>query len=55
MSEKEILKQLQDLRTRVEQIESKIKDLPMIADATKTAKNKKRDKPTGHWEEDKYR
>jgi hypothetical protein len=55
MYEKEILKQLQDLRARVEEIESKIKDLPMIADKTKTTKKKKSDKTPAHWEEDKYR
>ena len=42
MNEKEILKQLQDLRARVEGIESKIQDLPMIVDATKTVTKKKR-------------
>jgi len=48
MNEKEILKQLQDLRVRVEEIESKIKDLPMIAEKTKTIKRKKRDKSPTH-------
>jgi archaellum component FlaC len=42
MNEKEVLKQLQDLRARVEEIESKIKDLPMIADATKKTTKKRR-------------
>jgi archaellum component FlaC len=53
MNEKEILRQLQDLRAKVEEIESKIKDLPMIVDATKMIK-RKRSKSPAYRKENKY-
>ena len=47
-AEEEILKQLQDLRSRVEKIENKTKDLPMIVDATGILKEKERGKSIAH-------